>query len=58
VRLRAQIPGDRLLVGESGIHTAADVQMLQAAGVNAILVGESLMASPDLGAAVDRLLGR
>ena len=58
VRLRRQIPRDRLLVGESGIHTAADVQMLQAAGVNAILVGESLMASPDIGAAVDRLLGR
>ncbi len=58
VRLRAQIPRDRLLVGESGIHSAADVQMLQAAGVNAILVGESLMASPDIGAAVDRLLGR
>ena len=58
VRLRQQVPRDRLLVGESGIHTAADVQMLQAAGVNAILVGESLMASPDIGAAVDRLLGR
>jgi indole-3-glycerol phosphate synthase len=57
VRLREQIPRDRLLVGESGIHTAADVQLLQAAGVNAILVGESLMASPDIGAAVDRLLG-
>jgi len=58
VRLRDQIPGDRLVVGESGIHTAADVQLLRAAGVNAILVGESLMASPDIGTAVDRLLGR
>ena len=58
VRLRDQVPRDRLLVGESGIHTQADVEMLQAAGVNAILVGESLMASPDIGAAVDRLLGR
>jgi indole-3-glycerol phosphate synthase len=58
VRLRKQIPGDRLLVGESGIRTRADVQHLAAAGVNAILVGESLMAAEDIGAAVDLLLGR
>ncbi len=58
IRIRGQIPRDRTLVGESGIHTYADVQMLEAAGVNAMLVGEALMASPDIGAAVDRLLGR
>lgn len=58
VRMREAIPRDRLVVGESGIHTAADVRQLQAAGVDAMLVGESLMASPDIGAAVDRLLGR
>ena len=34
-----------------------DVQRLEAAGVDAILVGESLMREPDIGAAVDRLLG-
>jgi indole-3-glycerol phosphate synthase len=58
IRLRQQIPNDRLLVGESGIHSRADVDVLEAAGVNAILVGEHLMASRDIGAAVDRLLGR
>lgn len=58
IRLRDQIPRDRRLVGESGIHTYADVRMLEAAGVNAMLVGEALVASPDIGAAVDRLLGR
>lgn len=57
VRMRRQVPRDRRLVGESGIHTADDVRLLQDAGVDAILVGESLMASPDIGAAVDRLLG-
>jgi indole-3-glycerol phosphate synthase len=35
----------------------ADVDRLQAAGVQAILVGESLMREADIGAAVDRLLG-
>ena len=58
LRLREQVPTDRALVAESGIRTRADVQRLEAAGVNAILVGETLMASPDIGAAVDELLGR
>jgi indole-3-glycerol phosphate synthase len=58
IRLREQIPADCLVVGESGIRTHADVQRLAAAGVNAILVGESLMAAEDIGAAVDSLLGR
>ncbi len=56
IRLRQQIPNDCVLVGESGIKTHADVQRLEAAGVDAILVGESLMREPDVGAAVDRLM--
>jgi indole-3-glycerol phosphate synthase len=47
-----------LVVGESRIKTHTDVQRLAAAGVDAILVGESLLREPDIGAAVDRLLGR
>jgi indole-3-glycerol phosphate synthase len=58
VRLRREIPSDRVVVGESGIRTRDDALRLEQAGVHAMLVGESLMASPDLGAAVDRLLGR
>ncbi len=58
IRLRSQIPADRLVVGESGIRTNRDVQRLAMAGVGAILVGESLMAAPDIGTAVDELLGR
>jgi len=58
VRMRERIPHDCVLVGESGIHSRPDVELLETAGVNAILVGELLMASPDIGAAVDCLLGR
>ena len=43
LRLRDQVPSDVLLVSESGIRTRHDVERLQAAGVSAILVGESLM---------------
>jgi indole-3-glycerol phosphate synthase len=46
-----------LLVGESGIHTRADVERLAKAGVQAILVGESLMRQTDLPAKVHELLG-
>jgi indole-3-glycerol phosphate synthase len=58
LRLRNRIPTDILLVSESGIRTRRDVERLEAAGVSAILVGESLMRASDLGLAVDRLLGR
>jgi indole-3-glycerol phosphate synthase len=58
LRLRDAIPDECALVSESGIKTRADVQRLEAAGVDAILVGESLMREPDIGVAVDRLLGR
>lgn len=57
LRLRRDIPGDRLVVGESGIRTRDDARRLEAADVNAMLVGETLMARPDVGAAVDELLG-
>ncbi len=58
IRLRRQIPPEVLVVGESGIRTREDVQRLEAAGVAAILVGETLMAEADVGAAVDALLGQ
>ena len=57
LRLRDQIPPDVLLVSESGIRSREDVERLEAAGVHAILVGESLMKAPDLGRAVEALLG-
>lgn len=47
--LRDQVPGNRLLVTESGIHSAADVARMRASGVHAFLVGEAFMRAPDPG---------
>jgi indole-3-glycerol phosphate synthase len=52
------VPADRCLVSESGIRTRADLDRLRAAGVKAVLVGESLMRAPDIGAALSALIGR
>ncbi len=57
LRLRDRIPPEVVLVSESGIRNRADVERLETSGVSAILVGESLMRSPDVGLAVERLLG-
>jgi len=51
------IPADRCLVSESGIRTRQDALRLQDAGVRAILVGETLMRAPDIGAKLDELRG-
>ncbi len=62
-RLAARLPAlsglgqAPLLVAESGIQTRADVERLVRCGARAILVGESLMKHPDIGAKVRELLG-
>ncbi len=55
LELAALVPGDRCLVSESGIRTAADLQRLQAAGVKAVLIGETLMRASDPAAALRAL---
>jgi len=56
--LLRDIPDDRTVVSESGIKTRGDVLTLQKAGVDAILVGESLMREEDVGKKVKELLGK
>ena len=56
-KLHSSPASGRLLVAESGIHTRADVERLKRAGSGAILVGESLMRSGDIGSAARALLG-
>lgn len=55
-KLREFIPKGKVVVSESGIYTRDDVEALGDAGVNAILVGESLMRSPDIGKKVRELI--
>lgn len=56
IRLARMIPAGALLVSESGIKDGNDVSMLMSHGVNAVLVGESLMRAPDPGLALAELL--
>ena len=56
LELLPRLPKDRIVVSESGIRTRTDLERLRGAGARAVLVGESLMRAPDIGAALDELL--
>jgi indole-3-glycerol phosphate synthase len=56
-RLRPLIPDGRVVVAESGIYSRADVERLQALGVNAVLIGEALVTAEDARAKIREILG-
>ena len=57
-RLRERVPRNVLFVAESGIKTAEDITELVSAGVNGVLIGETLMRSPDKARMLDELRSR
>ncbi len=57
LRLKKLVSGGHTLVSESGIHTRRDVQMLEDGGVDAILVGESILTSGNIRGKIQELLG-
>ena len=58
VRLRKLVPPDKVFVAESGIRTAEDIRILRESGVDAVLVGETLMRAPDKKKKLAELAGR
>ncbi|MBI5640923.1 MAG: indole-3-glycerol phosphate synthase TrpC [Nitrospirae bacterium] len=56
--LKKEIPHDKITVSESGIKTRDDVLRIEAAGIDAMLIGTTLMESADIRGKIDQLLGR
>ena len=56
LELAPSIPGDRIVVSESGIHTREDIVTLMKKGIHTFLIGEALMKAPDIGKELRGLL--
>jgi len=56
--LRKEIPPHKIVVSESGIRTRQDVKRLENAGIDAVLIGTSLMETENIGGKIDELMGQ
>lgn len=56
-RLIPKIPKGKIIVAESGYKTFPQIQELRSLGVNAVLIGETLMKAPDIGRKVKEIMG-
>ena len=57
LQLCHRVPEGKIIVSESGIKTRADVLILEKAGIDAILIGETLMRSRDISQKIKELFG-
>ena len=57
IRLRKMAPADTVFVSESGIRTSEDIKRLRENDIQAVLIGETLMRSPDKRKALEELNG-
>jgi len=55
-KLIPQIPGEKIVVSESGIKTHEEILMLKSAGANAVLIGETFLKEQDVAAKVKELM--
>ena len=58
LRLKMMIPASRLVISESGIHTAEDLKLLTSNQIRHFLIGEQFMKTPDAGLALEQMLQR
>ena len=56
-KMRELVPENIIFVSESGVKTAEDIALLRASGVNAVLIGETLMKAEDKKAKLAELKG-
>ena len=56
--LKKEIPSNKVVVSESGINTREDVERLEYAGVDSMLIGTAFMEAKDIGKKIDELIGK